>query len=270
LQTSRPPIDIPDWPWPLRIVTLGGLSVAEAAGGESGIAGARGRPLQLLKLLIALGASDVPAQHVAEILWPHVDIDYSSKSLTINLHRLRRLLGNDDAIVLRDGRLSLNPTMVWLDTVAMDALVTELETLSRRPGGIASVAELRRDAERLLDLYRGPFLAAEDEFPCFVQRRDEYRAAFIRGMDSLARAMEGRDESNAAAEWYESALQKDPRAESLYRRLMRLYHSDGRDRDAHGVYERCCMALAAANITPSAETRSMYETLVQQAGAREV
>jgi hypothetical protein len=201
LQPTRPPVDLPDWPWPLRIATLGGLSVRDAENHEIGVDRIRGRPLEVLKVLLALGGRDVPAEQVAATLWPHVDSDYSGKSLTINLHRLRRLLGNDDAILLRDGRLTINPALVWVDLFAVDALLARVPGGSRAPGSGSPDGDATADAERLAALCRGPFLPGDADYECFAARRRQCGAALAKASGN-ARSEEARrlyEEMAAAA-----------------------------------------------------------------------
>ena len=92
-QTINPPIDVKEWPWSTRVFTMGGLNIENSNNERLEDGKGQGRPLLLLKVLIALGAHNVNAKKIAEILWPHVDSDYGNKSLTINLHRLRKILG---------------------------------------------------------------------------------------------------------------------------------------------------------------------------------
>lgn len=177
LRPDSSPVDIPDWPWPLRIATLGQLSILDSSNREICAGRIKGRPLQVLKVLLAAGARDVPAERVAETLWPHVDIEYGNKSLTINLHRLRRLLGNEDAILLRDGRLSINAALVWVDLFALEALLGRIAAGPHGTDEAFADGEVTRNAERLAALCRGPFLQGDDEFPCFAERRERCRAA---------------------------------------------------------------------------------------------
>jgi hypothetical protein len=191
LQPTRPPVDLPDWPWPLRIATLGGLSIRDAENHEIGVDRIRGRPLEVLKVLLALGGRDVPAEQVAGTLWPHVDSDYSSKSLTINLHRLRRLLGYDDAILLRDGRLTINPALVWVDLFAVEAMLARIAAGSRPPGSGSPDGDATADAERLAALCRGPFLPGDGDYECFAARRQQCKAALAKASGD-ARSEEAR------------------------------------------------------------------------------
>ena len=119
------------WPWAFEVMTLGGFSLRRGSEPVEFSAKGPGRPVELLKVLISLGGQSVRADQLADALWPHVDADYAHKSFTATLHRLRRIFGADDTLHLRDGRLSLNATMFWLDTWAIDHLLVELEALLR-------------------------------------------------------------------------------------------------------------------------------------------
>jgi ATP/maltotriose-dependent transcriptional regulator MalT/DNA-binding SARP family transcriptional activator len=263
LQPSRPPIDIPDWPWPVTITTLGGFRLSQAGGERDDPGRKRSRPLQLLKILIALGGRDVGADVVAKMLWPHVDPYYSEKSLTINLHRLRRLLGSDDAIQLRDGRLSIDGDHVWLDAWALEHVVARLGQLTRTKGQGADAAELDLTREQLLDLYAGAFLPGDDDAPCLAEARERAREQFVRGLDLLSEGSGGRVDGDRAIALYEIGLGRDPGAELLYQRLMLQYRNQNRAAEARETFERCRRALAGTSqAEPSQETQALFDSLV--------
>ena len=94
---ASPPYRKRNWPWPFRIYSLGTFRLAIDDKVQSSSGKAPVRPLELLKVLIALGGRDVRAEHLAETLWPHVDGDYAHRSFTTTLHRLRKLLGVDES-----------------------------------------------------------------------------------------------------------------------------------------------------------------------------
>ena len=260
LRAGTPPADLPDWPWRLRIRTFGGLKISGA--GPADHEGGRGnaRPLQLLKALIALGARDVSAAQIAALLWPHVDSMYSEKSLTINLHRLRKMLGDDDAISLRDGKLSLNPDLVYVDATALGRIAGQIRI--ERPYADSELpAPLDDQFEQLLEVYTGPFLGDDDELECVNARRNQCRAEFEAAAVVLAEAVSKADLPRAIS-MFERAINNDPAAEGLYRGLMSLYNFMGRASDAAQVYQRCCTVLASlCRRTPSTETVSVYAAI---------
>ncbi|HEB78430.1 MAG TPA: hypothetical protein ENI90_07885, partial [Methylothermaceae bacterium] len=105
------------WPWPVRIRALGPLRIE--VHGEPLVFQGRThvKPLAMLKVLIVEEFQPVSADHVAEILWPEADGEQCKANTKTTLQRLRKLIGQE-AVVLKDGCLSLNPALCWLDSVA--------------------------------------------------------------------------------------------------------------------------------------------------------
>lgn len=75
-------------------------------------------------------------------------------------HRLRATLEDPALLVLEDGRLSLDASRCWVD-------LWELEQVERDPDAA--------DDDRLLQLYRGAFLAGEDAAWCIPARERQER-----------------------------------------------------------------------------------------------
>lgn len=261
LVPSEPPVDLPDWPWPLQVRTLGGFEVASAAGNVADTGRAGARPLQLLKVLVALGGADVPASQVAAELWPNVDSLYSEKSLTINLHRLRKLLGDDGAVWLRDGRLTLNPALVYVDTRALGRIAAEARQWAGQPADPDGGWSLEDQADRLLGIYRGPFHGDADDPECVAACRERCRHELEEVLAAMTFGLSAAELPRAIC-IYERVLVNDPAAEGLYRGLMALFARCGRRAEAISVYERCCSALSTlARRTPSRETVTAHAAI---------
>ena len=96
------------WPWAFRIYTFDKCRLLREDEHIGIMTKLQKKPMELLKALIAFGARDVTEELLAESLWPGVDRDYSYRSLTTTIHRLRKLLGEDKVISVQDGRLGLN------------------------------------------------------------------------------------------------------------------------------------------------------------------
>ena len=171
------PLRIAGWPWPFRIATLGRFELLRAGAPVEFSGKGPGRPMELLKVLVALGGQNVRADHLGDALWPHVDADYAHKSFTATLHRLRRLLGDDDALLLRDGRLSLGAGLVWVDAWALESVMAEFDEVLRDPPGENRIAALQRLVDEAFALYRGPFLPDESEQPGYLAYREQIRGA---------------------------------------------------------------------------------------------
>ena len=223
--------------------------------------------MELLKVLVALGGKNVRADQLADALWPNVEADYAYKSFTATLHRLRRMLEDDEALTLRDGRLTLNPALVWVDTWALEQLFDELDATLRNTDACADEAQRRAVVEKALELYRGPFLADESEQPSFIACREQSRGRLFRFLARIARGWEEAGAPEAAADCYLRFIETDELCEPLYRQLMQCYKRSGASIEAVAAYERLRTILSARLKTmPSAETQALYASL-KSAGA---
>ncbi|TAN55897.1 MAG: hypothetical protein EPN19_02015 [Betaproteobacteria bacterium] len=256
------PLRVPDWPWSLRISALGRFELLRETGPVEFGGKGPGRPLELLKLLVALGGQNVRADQLADALWPHVEADYAHKSFTATLHRLRRLLGDDEALVLRDARLSLNPALVWVDTWALEAVVAAIDEALRAPGGTATDAAVRALSDEALGLYRGPFLPDESEQPGFIACREQVRARLLRCLARVARRWEEAGQPALAAECYLRCIDADHLFEAPYRNLMLCYQRAGDAIEARATYERLRTIFSAKlKVMPSPETQAVLAGL---------
>lgn len=175
------PLDLADWPWPVRFRLLGGIALEHYP--DYRPATTPHRPLQVLAVIIALDRQQVRFGDVAAALWPHVDSDYAEKSLTINLHRLRKLLGGDNTVLLQDGLLSLNDSIVWTDVAALQTILQQV-TAERVARGTANGWQ-RATLERLTALYRGPFAGQQNDMPGFVAMRDQLRRQLEQAVSTI-------------------------------------------------------------------------------------
>jgi ATP/maltotriose-dependent transcriptional regulator MalT len=97
-----------EWPWPVRIVTLGRFEMQRDGVALRFSKKAPRRPLDLLMALVALGGVEVPEDRLTEALWPDAEGDAAQRALSINIFRLRRLLGTERAIRRQSGCVGLD------------------------------------------------------------------------------------------------------------------------------------------------------------------
>src|SRR3990172_11548238 len=95
-------LDLEQWPWPVRIFTLGRFEIVTAGKPVRFPRKAQQKPVLLLKALIALGGKDVAEGQITDLLWPESEGDMAHQSFATNLRRLRQLLGEERALVLRE------------------------------------------------------------------------------------------------------------------------------------------------------------------------
>lgn len=248
------------WPWPLRIDTLGRFELLKD--GEPVVFGGKvqQKPLLMLKALIALGGRDVPEERITDLLWPEVDGDQAHKSFEVNLLRLRRLLGSDGFIRLREGRLSLDKRSCLVDVRVLEELFGRAEAALRQ--GPAAAPEAERLTTGIFGLYRGHFLAGEGEHPWALSLRERLRSRFLHFVERGGRYWEELGRPEQAVDCYLKGLEIDDLAEEFHQGLMACYGKLGRPAKARDAYNRCRTVLKAGlGVNPSPETEALYHAL---------
>jgi DNA-binding SARP family transcriptional activator len=210
LVPEQAPLAVEGWPWTYRVHTFGGFRLLRhdtpLGAAEGKTAGkAKKRPLELLKLLVAYGGEQVSESKITDALWPRIDGDSAHRSFTSTLHRLRKLLGEDRAVTLHEGRLSLDRRYFWLDTWAFEQLAAELESVD-------DPQNIERLADRLLAVYRGGFMADDVDAAWMIQARERLRARFSRALARIHRLWRERGEEDRARALVEKCLEIDPLA----------------------------------------------------------
>jgi ATP/maltotriose-dependent transcriptional regulator MalT/DNA-binding SARP family transcriptional activator len=246
-QLAPPSPTIAHWPWPLALRTLGEFVVVRDGTPLVSKGKAQKRPLEMLKALIALGGRNVDASMLTAQLWPDAEGDDAKTSFDSGLYRLRKLLAVDGALALAEGRLSLNPGVVWLDVWAFE------QALDATPP----------DVDAALACYRGHFLGLEAAAPWALPLRDRLQARLARAVLARGQALEASGDFAAARVLYERALELDNLAEAIYRRLMICQRELGDPTGALTTYRRCRELLSIVlGRKPAAETEAIRASLV--------
>ncbi|ACV68917.1 hypothetical protein [Desulfohalobium retbaense] len=201
LLPSRPPLHVQNWPWRYRIFTLGVFAVQRNEremrfGGK-----APQQTLNVLKALIACGREQVPCHLLSDLLWEEAPGDAAHNALKTQVHRLRRLLGDPKVLTWQGKRLSLDPSLVWVDVGALSSIFERF--------GSGELALAPTDVVRLvLDLYKGPFLPEIEESWVFEPRR-RFAALFSRVVTALGRRLEETGQWMEALFLYSQAQERE-------------------------------------------------------------
>ncbi len=244
-----PSADLTRWPYPIKITTLGRFEVVMADVPLTMSGKTQRKPLELLKYLCAVGEPGTHQELIEEALWPEADGEAAEQAFRTTLHRLRKLLRHEDAVRLADRQVSLNPSLVVLDHLAFDRMAQDAD----RTDTVA--------LDRVLARYRGHFLQGETA-PWVHLVRERLRARFLDLTDRLGTLLEERGQPDEAVQRYLRALDVEPTAEVMCRRVMMTYVRLGRSAEAIGIYHRFSHALRTKlGVAPSPETISLYHTL---------
>ncbi|HXX35853.1 MAG TPA: BTAD domain-containing putative transcriptional regulator [Thermodesulfobacteriota bacterium] len=259
---ERPPLHLENWPWPLKIFTLGRFELLRDGKPLRFSRKTQEKPLSMLKALIALGGKEVKKDDLADLLWPEADGDYAHHSFEMTLHRLRTLLGHPEALLFRDRCLTLNQHYCWVDAWSFERTLEEVE--GRRTEGMTETAAVK--LQKAIEMYRGSFLAGETEERLAISLGEGLRRKFLRSVITLGHFWDESGKYEKALDCYERGLEVDNLAEELYKRLMVCYQRLGRKAEAISVYNRCKKTLATVlGIEPSPQTQSLYHSIKETA-----
>jgi two-component SAPR family response regulator len=213
--------------------------------------------MELLMAVIALGGRSVYEEMLTEKLWPDADGDSAHNSLAINLHRLRKLLGNESIISLNNKILSLDVSRVWVDIWAMGELTRQIQE-NCLTESLSCSASLK-----LIDLYHGPFLGKEGEAYSWAQSfreqlRNKFRRSLVKCGESLIKAGKQEDAINI----FEKGIELDETVEQYYYLLMIAYQSLGLESESIRVYFRCKRIITSIHHIPlSSQIEILYNQL---------
>jgi LuxR family transcriptional regulator, maltose regulon positive regulatory protein len=249
-------IEVVAWPWPIRVRTLGRFELQIDGKALSMRGKVARKPIELLQFIIASGGSDVASSNAMFALWPDLEGDKARSACNVAVHRLRKLLGRDEAITLELGRLGLDTQVMWVDCLAFEALADRvLPPLTPATAGAAQRAQA---------LYAGHFLHDDEDHAWLMVHRSRLASKFKRLVRSLADHATLSGDALAARTLLERAIELDPLAEDLARLLMQHLAMRGEAAAALLVFQRCAAALKGLlGAAPSAATRELAARLRQ-------
>ncbi len=256
-----PPLHIENWPWTLKIYTLGGFRLVKNDKPVRFSGKVQKRPLELLKVVIAYGGINVHTDRVIDALWQESDGDMAQSAFSTTLNRLRKLLGTKDAIQLRGGKISLNQYCCQVDTWVFERLCARAQSLYSRGAGPKAVFEYAR----AIDCYAGHFLADEGLKPWMAPLRERLKEKLLNAILAIGDLLERENAFDDAMAYYQRGLSVDELEEALYRRMMSCCLHLGRKAQAIKLYRRCRIALhRGLGIGPSDETETIYRSVVNK------
>lgn len=233
---AAPQPHLTDWPWPLRIQALGGFAVTAQDQPLDFGARPQKKPLDLLRLLVARGPAPLDTNTVLDALWPEAEGDRAKASLDMAVLRLRKLLGQDDAVRLEGGHLALNRRWVWVDAWAWAA---------GQPVP-----------------YAGPLFGKAPPELAWAAQREALHGQFLRRCRTQGQALERLNQWSQALALYESALEQDVLEEALHAGVIRCHLALGEPAAAQRAFARCRAQLQAGlGVQPAKATRALLASL---------
>jgi DNA-binding SARP family transcriptional activator len=252
-----PRVECMAWPRLLRIFLLGRFEVYRDGVLLEFPRKAPRKTLALLKAIASSGRAGVSTGQVADWLWPDLDGDAAQDALGTSLHRLRRLIGVPEAVVLHEGRLRMDADLCWTDSTAFEDLTRESDSPA-----IEELHQVVLHTTRALDLYRGGLLPLDREEHWLGPARERLRGKFLRFISATGRQLEAAGRITEAVAGYKRGLDADPLAEEFYQGLMRCYAAQGRAAEAASVFRQLKQVLSVVNgAEPSQASKGLYARL---------
>jgi LuxR family maltose regulon positive regulatory protein len=261
------------WPWPLRIFALGRFELQRDGVPLTVDGKAQKKPLELLRALVALGATarhrGADVRELVELLWPDLEANAPKASFDMTLMRLRKWLQVDGALRLAEGCLWLDPAVVWCDVREFETGADELAALLRdedpgvQPSARASTAS-GRTVTRLLAANAGALFGGRGGEAWAVSAQEALARRHLEAVLVIGAHREATSDWAAAIVAYEAGLVQDRVAEAMYRGLMRCHLQMGEPSAALRAYERCTAQLQRAlRVGAAAETVTLFERIAR-------
>ncbi|MEI7969273.1 MAG: hypothetical protein WCJ69_09825 [Betaproteobacteria bacterium] len=219
------------WPWPVRVYTLGRFTIAVDGVAVMFHGKAQKRPLELLKCLVAMGGRGIAVGAIVDRLWPESEGDSARKTFDVALLRLRRLLGREDAVLVADGKVTINTRVCWVDLLSFERWAGLAEAARDASGRLAAT----RSA---LDRYRGSFLELEEPHAWMLPARVRAASRLRRMLLGAGRSLEEAGRLPEAIDLFERVVENPTAPVELWRHLADLHNRAGNPDQAQAIRDR--------------------------------
>lgn len=147
-------------------------------------------------------------------LWPSLEANAPRASFDMALSRLRKLIDVPDAIRVTEGKVGLNPAVVWTDVAAFEHVWERLARLEIGADETTSASDAAAPlADCALTLYRDRLLGSEDATGALQSVRERLAIKFARVVVDHGARLERLGQWRGATALYERALTRDTLAE---------------------------------------------------------
>ena len=240
---------------PIKVRVLGPYRI-DVDGNEIR-SGLRAKARELLAFYM-LNPEGTTLDVATEALWPEADPGRGSEWFWTALGNLRSLLRNVTGtkalkIIERDGdRYRIEPVFdvdLWRFQAALPA-----------PGAHTGDPEWAASLEAAADLYSGELLSGVD-WACADVPREDLRRRAVDVLVSLAATRLVAGDARGALDALSHAVEVDPVAEQLYRRMMRLHAKQFHPDEVEATFRRMQVRLGEVGLRPTAETEQLARQL---------
>lgn len=218
-----------EWPVPVYIKTIGVFNIKRRQEMLHFKGKIPKKPLSLLKVLIAFGGKASETQLI-DMLWPDLDGDAGQRSLTVNLHRLRGLIGRN-SVVYSSKLLQLNERDCRVDFLDLEHEVEKF-TRAEDPSHVWPMLQ-----EYIQMFATGPFHGDEHEVWA-ISATTRLRRGLQRLVHVITSGLEQQQKWDEVIECCISGITLDLHDAISHANLIRAYFKLGMPVAAHAAYRR--------------------------------
>ncbi len=240
-------------PWPIRISVLGRFTIHCQGKPLTLSAKAPRKPLELLSLLICAGSNGISREAAADRLWPDSDGDRAIRALNTTVHRLRRLLGQDEAVTHQGGHLILNPERCWVDSWRFQSLAQRLKENTE-----AEKAE--RCRTEALALYQGEY-AIGYGLSATVGYSDQLHNQWLNIVAAALPDSSAKGFADDAGRAVRQALAVDEAAVRVLQKLVGSYRKTGETAKAQHILQQCRNLLMEQRMAVGPKTKVFLDSV---------
>lgn len=251
-------IGVDDWPWAVKVYTLGRVGIIINGQAVALTPSNSGKPLDLLKALIALGGRDVPQERVIDALWPESEGDAAHRALISTLYRLRKIIGNE-VVIFRNGLFAINPACCWVDAWSLERNLDRAWRIIKKEGFTDCAVQSVEKAGRM---YHGHMLPGDEGKTWTIAARERLRDRILNALGEAGCHFEKEKKPEKAIHFFKKAFDIDPITEAFCQHLMSCHLSAGNRSEAIAIFNRFKTALSDnLGLTPSARTEEIYKSI---------
>lgn len=242
--------NLEELPWPIRIRTMGNLSI-EVNGQPLELATRQyPRPIALLCLLVANRDHPLSIDNIIECLWPDYEWEKSFNTFKANLARLRKLIGKE-AVVQKKGKISLNAELCWIDAWHIHDLINEA-------GKENDPLRQYKLCGQLISQYNNVFLPDHADF-WIINHRSLLQKSYLSCLLKVAENLRKADKAEESLALCESGLAMADPSEGFYLCSMQNLIRLGRFSGAVAVYHKYKKQVTTQGIKPNKKITALYD-----------
>jgi DNA-binding SARP family transcriptional activator len=221
------------------------------------------KALALLAYLVVTG-TEQRRETLAALLWPEYDHTHAMGALRRTLSSLRKVLGKEHLVILRE-RVSIpSPPAFWSDYAEFNALLDVLKNHGHPPDQVCQ--ECLEPLARAAELYRDHFMAGfslrdSSEFDDWQFFQAEVlRQKYSEILERLSQAYVAAGDLSSAITAAQRWLAVDPLHEPAHRQLMQLFAWTGQRNASLRQYQECVKILDK-ELGSNLEETTLYHTI---------